>query len=95
MVRIEEVPAKAEAPNHRVSPPTAPPKRNVSPSDIRQLIPPLGLQEYWYPALEAKKVKNKPVGVKICGVEPQSSLLLLTYLTCRPSMGAFRGAARG
>lgn len=39
------------------------------PRDMRQLIPPLGLKEYWYPAVEARKVKNRPVGRKICGVD--------------------------
>jgi phenylpropionate dioxygenase-like ring-hydroxylating dioxygenase large terminal subunit len=29
--------------------------------DIRSLIPPLGLREYWYPALPAKKVSRKPL----------------------------------
>ena len=43
--------------------------RPISASDMRALIPNLGLIEYWYPALEDKKVKNKPVGVKICGVD--------------------------
>ena len=40
--------------------------KQLSPSDMRQLIPPLGLKEYWYPALEDKKIRNKPVGLKIC-----------------------------
>ena len=35
--------------------------------DVRTLIPPLGLREYWYPAIEDKKVKNKPVGLKLLG----------------------------
>jgi phenylpropionate dioxygenase-like ring-hydroxylating dioxygenase large terminal subunit len=35
--------------------------------DIRGLIPPLGLTEYWYPALEDKKVKCKPIGLKMLG----------------------------
>ena len=35
--------------------------------DVRSLIPPLGLREYWYPAIEDKKVKNKPVGLKLLG----------------------------
>src|SRR5579859_4197107 len=30
-------------------------------TDIRALIPPLGLREYWYPALPAKKVGRKPL----------------------------------
>ncbi|HEY3115758.1 MAG TPA: Rieske 2Fe-2S domain-containing protein [Chloroflexota bacterium] len=65
MVQIEDKPTTVE---QDVAAPAAPAKRpSVSPSDIRQLIPALGLREYWYPALEDKKVKNKPVGVKICG----------------------------
>ncbi len=35
--------------------------------DVRALIPKLGLREYWYPALEDNKVKNKPVGMKMLG----------------------------
>ena len=35
--------------------------------DVRSLIPALGLREYWYPAIEASKIKGKPVGLKICG----------------------------
>jgi phenylpropionate dioxygenase-like ring-hydroxylating dioxygenase large terminal subunit len=35
--------------------------------DVRQLAAPLGLKEYWYPALEDKKVKKKPVGLKLLG----------------------------
>ncbi len=50
--------------------PQPPPRKlDLTPSDMRELIPPLGLKEYWYPALEASDVKNKPVGVKICGVD--------------------------
>src|ERR1700674_2553671 len=30
-------------------------------SDVRTQIPPLGLREYWYPALPASKVGRKPV----------------------------------
>jgi phenylpropionate dioxygenase-like ring-hydroxylating dioxygenase large terminal subunit len=33
--------------------------------DRRKLIPELGLQEYWYPAIEARKVRDKPVGLMI------------------------------
>src|SRR5436309_15549138 len=65
MVQIKDKPA---APGREGSASASQPKLpSVSPSDIRQLIPALGLREYWYPALEARKVKNKPVGVKICG----------------------------
>ena len=35
--------------------------------DIRRLAAPLGLREYWYPAIEDRKVKNKPVGLKLLG----------------------------
>ena len=42
---------------------------HLRPGDIRALIPQLGLTEYWYPALEAKKVRNKPVGLKLLGEE--------------------------
>jgi nitrite reductase/ring-hydroxylating ferredoxin subunit len=63
MVEIEVKPATIV---REVPPPEAPAKQ-VGPRDIRQLLPPLGLKEYWYPVLEASKVKNKPVGLKICG----------------------------
>ncbi len=36
-------------------------------TDIRRLAAPLGLKEYWYPALEATAVKSKPVGLKLLG----------------------------
>ena len=36
-------------------------------SDIRELIPATGLREYWYPALEDCKVRNKPVGLMMLG----------------------------
>ena len=36
-------------------------------SDVRTLIPAMGLQEYWYPAIEDRKVKNKPIGLKFLG----------------------------
>ena len=35
--------------------------------DLRPLIPTLGLRDYWYPALEAGKVRNKPVQVRLLG----------------------------
>ena len=35
-------------------------------SDVRKLAPATGLLEYWYPAIEDRKVGNKPVGLKIC-----------------------------
>ena len=35
--------------------------------DVRALIPELGLTEYWYPALEARRVRRKPVGLKLLG----------------------------
>ena len=35
--------------------------------DVRQLAAPLGLKEYWYPALEDRQVKKKPVGLKMLG----------------------------
>lgn len=47
-------------------PPFVPP---ADPDDRRSLIPPLGLREYWYPALPAKDIGwKKPVGLKICGI---------------------------
>lgn len=70
MVQTRETPIEPAAPDHAPTTPSTPAERTfLSPNDIRRLIPPLGLKEYWYPALEAKKVKNKPVGLKICGVD--------------------------
>ena len=34
-------------------------------TDRRKLIPELGLKEYWYPAIESRKVRRKPVGLMI------------------------------
>ncbi len=40
----------------------------TDPKDMRSKIPPLGLKEYWYPALPAKSVGwKKPVPLKIAG----------------------------
>ena len=40
----------------------------TSRDDVRSLIPPLGLREYWYPALPAKGVGSKiPVGLRLLG----------------------------
>ena len=36
-------------------------------SAIKTLIPKLGLKEYWYPAILARKVKGRPVGVRMLG----------------------------
>ncbi len=36
-------------------------------SEIRELAPAAGLKEYWYPALKARSVRNKPVGLKLLG----------------------------
>ena len=35
--------------------------------DVREYAPEFGLKEYWYPAIEDRKVGKKPVGMKICG----------------------------
>ena len=37
--------------------------------DRRDLAPPLGLRDFWYPAMLAKKVGNKPVKIKMLGEE--------------------------
>jgi phenylpropionate dioxygenase-like ring-hydroxylating dioxygenase large terminal subunit len=37
--------------------------------DPRAMVPPLGLQEYWYPALPAKKVGKKPLFWNMLGKE--------------------------
>ena len=39
----------------------------MTPSEMRDRIPVLGLREYWYPAIDAAKVRNKPIGIKIMG----------------------------
>ena len=41
--------------------------QTVAKADRRKLIPELGMKEYWYPAIEDKKVKNKPIGLKFLG----------------------------
>ena len=41
----------------------------VKPSERRQLTPVIGLREYWYPAMEDRKVKKKPVGLMITGIQ--------------------------
>src|SRR5216684_578437 len=42
---------------------------DADPNDDRALIPPLGLREYWYPALPAKKVGRKPLFWTMLGEE--------------------------
>ncbi len=45
-------------------------RRVPSPSEMRDLVPVLGLREYWYPALRARDVgRRKPVGLKLLGEE--------------------------
>ena len=45
-----------------------PGERSSHQRDLRPLIPPLGLKEYWYPAIQAKRVgKRKPVRLKLLG----------------------------
>jgi phenylpropionate dioxygenase-like ring-hydroxylating dioxygenase large terminal subunit len=39
----------------------AAPQPGQTANDIRLSVPPLGLREYWYPALPAKKVNRKPL----------------------------------
>ena len=47
---------------------TPPFVRPTDPDDRRSIIPPLGLKEYWYPALPAKDIgTKKPVGLKMLG----------------------------
>jgi phenylpropionate dioxygenase-like ring-hydroxylating dioxygenase large terminal subunit len=42
----------------------------MNPTEMRSLIPALGLPEYWYPALpEASVPRNRPAGFKIMGEE--------------------------
>lgn len=41
---------------------------NPDPDDRRSHVPPLGLREYWYPALPDKDMTwKKPIALKICG----------------------------
>lgn len=42
-------------------------RRSLNPSDRRDFIPAIGLKEYWYPAISERKVKSKPVFVKMLG----------------------------
>ena len=40
----------------------------MNPTEMRSLIPALGLPEYWYPALpEASVPRHRPAGFKIMG----------------------------
>lgn len=40
----------------------------TDPDDVRTQIPPLGMREYWYPAMPARKLgSRKPVGIKLLG----------------------------
>jgi len=42
----------------------------MNPTEMRSLIPTLGLPEYWYPALPESSVpRDKPTGLKIMGEE--------------------------
>lgn len=50
--------------------PTPPFVQPTSPDDRRSVIPPLGLREYWYPALPEKGVRrNEPVGLRMLGMD--------------------------
>ena len=47
---------------------TPPFEKSSDPNDRRSLIPPLGLREYWYPAVPAKDIgTKKPVGLRLLG----------------------------
>ena len=37
--------------------------------DRRDLVPPTGLRDFWYPAIQAKKIGKKPVRIKMLGEE--------------------------
>jgi phenylpropionate dioxygenase-like ring-hydroxylating dioxygenase large terminal subunit len=37
--------------------------------DRRELVPKMGLREFWYPALPAKKIGKKPVKLRMLGVD--------------------------
>jgi phenylpropionate dioxygenase-like ring-hydroxylating dioxygenase large terminal subunit len=42
--------------------------KTTAANDVRALAAPLGLREYWYPAIQSKKIpKNKPAGLKMLG----------------------------
>ena len=58
---VKSKPVQSEKPTIQAVPATAPEH------DVRSMLPREGLLEYWYPALEDKKVKNKPIGLKIAG----------------------------
>ena len=64
---VAEKELKVAAPRTETTP-KAPVRWSIEPSerDVRRFIPPAGLKEYWYPAIEARKVGKKPVGMKIC-----------------------------
>jgi len=49
-------------------PAQAPTRRLPTPSEMRDLVPALGLREYWYPTLLASEVgRGKPVGLRMLG----------------------------
>ena len=65
MVDIKD--ASTEAPVFNGNSITRQTKTTVA-NDVRALAAPLGLREYWYPAIQSKKVpKNKPAGLKMLG----------------------------
>jgi len=71
--------------------PTAPLPPGVV--DIRTMIPKLGLKEYWYPALRDWEVKDKPVFLKLLGVDlvafrGKSGEISIFHNAC-PHRGAF------
>lgn len=41
----------------------------MNPTEMRDLIPQSGLREYWYPALRAREVGRRPVGLTLLGDE--------------------------
>src|SRR4051812_3743763 len=74
--------------------PTAPLPPGVV--DIRNLIPRLGLKEYWYPVLRDYEVKDKPVYIKLLGMElvafrGKSGEISIFHNAC-PHRGAFLSA---
>ena len=49
-------------------------------SDLREQIPALGFKEYWYPALKARTVGKKPVGLKLLGEDIVFFYVLYNWL---------------
>ena len=73
--------------------------RGASGIGVHDYVPELGYREYWYPAVEVKKIRRKPVALKLLGDQvvffrdAQNEVVALTD-TC-PHRGAFLSGGIG